>query len=63
LGGARDDRAQRAADLVALNAGAAIFVAGLAASMDSGVAEAQRVIADGSALQRLEQLAELSQSL
>lgn len=63
LGGEQDDRARRAADLVALNAGAAIYVAGLAASMDSGVAEAQRVIADGSALQRLEQLAELTQSL
>lgn len=62
LGGVQSERAQKAADLIALNAGAAIAVAGLAVSMDSGVRQAQAVIADGSALQRLEQLAELSQS-
>lgn len=50
-----------ASDIVALNAGAAIYVAGLAASHAEGVKQAQAVIADGSALARLHQLAHFSQ--
>jgi anthranilate phosphoribosyltransferase len=62
LSGAHSDVARRAADLIALNAGAAIFVSGLAGSMGAGVQQAQRVISDGSALQRLQDLADLSQA-
>lgn len=50
-----------ASDIVALNAGAAIYVAGLAKSHVEGVKQAQTVMADGSALARLQQLAQFSQ--
>lgn len=50
-----------ASDIVALNAGAAIYVAGLASSHAEGVKQAQTVMADGSALARLQQLAHFSQ--
>lgn len=45
-----------ARDAVALNAGAAIYVAGLADSIGSGIERALAVIADGSARARLEAL-------
>jgi anthranilate phosphoribosyltransferase len=64
--GAPDDRsaeARKAADIVALNAGAALYVAGLADDLASGVTRARTVIDEGEALARLEALAELSQSL
>lgn len=50
-----------ASDIVALNAGAAIYVAGLAASHAEGIKRAQAVMSDGSALARLQQLASFSQ--
>lgn len=50
-----------ASDIVALNAGAAIYVAGLATSHAEGIKQAQTVMADGSALARLQQLANFSQ--
>jgi anthranilate phosphoribosyltransferase len=50
-----------ASDIVALNAGAAIYVAGLAASHAEGIKHAQAVMSDGSALARLQQLASFSQ--
>lgn len=45
-----------ARDIVALNAGAAIYVSGLTADLTAGVSRAREVIADGSAIARLEQL-------
>ena len=62
LTGAGEERATRAAELIALNAGAAIYVAGLADSIAEGVVKARKVIASGAAWQRLDQLAELTQS-
>lgn len=62
LGGSVDPLAARAADLVALNAGAAIHVAGLASDMAAGVQHARAVIGDGSALKRLDDLAALTRS-
>lgn len=50
-----------ASDIVALNAGAAIYVAGLAHSHAEGIEQAKAVMADGSALARLQQLAHFSQ--
>jgi anthranilate phosphoribosyltransferase len=50
-----------ASDIVALNAGAAIYVAGLAHSHAEGIEQAKAVMADGSALARLQQLAQFSQ--
>ena len=61
--GERNAEARKAADIVALNAGAALYVAGLADDLPSGVARARTVIDGGEALARLEALAELSQSL
>lgn len=49
-----------ALDIVLLNAGAAIYVAGLADSHQRGIEIARTVIADGSALQRIQQLVEMT---
>jgi len=51
-----------ARDIVALNAGAAIYVSGLAGSLADGVKKAQQVLDSGDGLVRLEKLAALSQS-
>lgn len=45
-----------ARDIVALNAGAAIYAADLAASLDAGILRAQQVLAEGSALAKFEAL-------
>jgi anthranilate phosphoribosyltransferase len=52
-----------ARDIVALNAGAAIYAAGVEDSLADGVAKAQRVLDSGEALVRLEELAILTQSM
>ena len=49
-----------ARDVVRLNAGAAIYVAGLAASLAEGVKKAGEVIASGAAKNKLEQLIQVS---
>ena len=51
-----------ARDIVALNAGAAIYVSGLAGSLADGVKKAQQVLDSGDGLAHLEKLAALSQS-
>lgn len=50
------------ADIVALNAGAAIYVAGLANSIEDGVNKALAVIGDGSAKHKLAEFVKLTQS-
>jgi len=52
-----------AADIVALNAGAAIYVAGLASSIKEGVALAQDAVGSGLAYAKLGELAQLSKVL
>ncbi|HAG72308.1 MAG TPA: anthranilate phosphoribosyltransferase [Gammaproteobacteria bacterium] len=52
-----------AADIVALNAGAAIYVAGKADSLAEGVQKAQAILVSGDALLKLEKLVALSNSL
>ncbi|RMG33597.1 MAG: anthranilate phosphoribosyltransferase [Gammaproteobacteria bacterium] len=52
-----------ARDIVALNAGAAIYAADLADTLQGGVERAQAVIDSGKAAERLRQLAELTQRL
>ncbi|MBU1187617.1 MAG: anthranilate phosphoribosyltransferase [Gammaproteobacteria bacterium] len=52
-----------AADIVALNAGAGIYVADRADSLQSGYRLAREILASGKAWQRLQQLVELSQAL
>ncbi len=51
-----------ARDIVQLNAGAAIYAAGVADSLQQGVERAAAVIDDGTAKQRLAQLVDLSRS-
>ncbi len=50
-------------DVIALNAGAAIYVAGLASSHQAGIERAQALLADGSAAAVLERLATFTQTL
>ncbi len=57
-----DDTAGPARDIVVLNAGAAIYVSGLAGSLKAGVLEADRVIASGEARKRLDRLVVMTQS-
>ena len=57
-----EDQAGPARDIVCLNAGAAIYVAGLAKTLADGVKQADEVIAGGEARNRLDQLAILTQS-
>ena len=59
-----DTRAvQKARDMIALNAGAAIYTSGVASSYHDGVNKAKAVIHNGSALAKMESLAAYSQSL
>lgn len=51
-----NNQAGPARDIVALNAGAAIYAANLADTLGAGVAKAQQVLADGSARAKLEAL-------
>ncbi len=60
---ARGPAAIKAADIIALNAGAALYVAGVTDDLAAGVARARELIDQGEAMARLEALAELSQSL
>lgn len=55
-----DGKEGAAADIVALNAGAAIYVSGNADSLQEGVKKAQAVLADGSAKSKLAELVSIS---
>lgn len=57
-----DNGASAAKDIVCLNAGAAIYAAGLADSIQAGVSKASSNIESGAAKQKLEQLIQHSQS-
>jgi anthranilate phosphoribosyltransferase len=61
--GVLDDRPGPARDIVALNAGAAIYAADLADSLEAGVRCALEVIASGEAKARLEALVACSQTI
>ena len=56
-----DGESGAASNIVALNAGAAIYVAGLTASLEDGVKRAQEVIASGEARAKLDGLISCSQ--
>jgi anthranilate phosphoribosyltransferase len=60
--GVLDNTAGPARDIVVLNAGAAIYVAGLAESLKEGIRKADRAIASGEARRRLDRLVVLTQS-
>ena len=52
-----------AKDIVKFNSGAAIYVAGLADSLEAGIARAEEVIANGKAAEKLKALVDLSNSM
>ena len=56
-----DNRDGPAKDIVALNAGAAIYVGGAAATLQEGIAKAQAAIESGAAKAKLEALVVFSQ--
>jgi len=61
LSGEKGARSRRAAHMVALNAGAALYVAGVADSMAEGVRRATDVLESGAAMEKLRQLASMTQ--
>ena len=54
------EKSRAARDIVLMNAGAAIYVAGIASSLQAGVTKAVEVIDNGAALEKLNQLIECS---
>ena len=58
-----DGNAEQAADLICLNAGAALYVSGFTSNIDEGVNLAQQMILSGAAKAKLEELVILSNSL
>lgn len=63
LGKRSSEAAEKAADMIALNAGAAIYVAGLVSDLKQGVALAEDAIHSGQALEKMQSLAAFSQGL
>lgn len=63
LSGAPGDRAERARAVVALNAGAALYVSGLQASVQEGMAEAMRLLLSGTPWSKVEALADLTSGM
>ncbi|MEZ5504425.1 MAG: anthranilate phosphoribosyltransferase, partial [Pseudomonadales bacterium] len=61
LAGARDEPAQKAAAMLALNAGATIYVSGVAATLADGVAMAEDALASGLAGEKLQQFIDFTQ--
>ncbi len=60
--GVLNDEVGAPRDIVQMNAGAAIYVAGLAKTLEAGVTKADQVIASGAAKEKLDQLIALSKS-
>ncbi|WP_374973790.1 anthranilate phosphoribosyltransferase [Spongiibacter marinus] len=62
--GKRDSAAaEKAADMIALNAGAALYVAGVTGDLKAGVALAEDVIHGGRALEKMQELAAFTQGM
>jgi len=59
----KDERAMKAADIIALNTGAALYVAGVATDLAHGVALAEDVIHGGRAGEKMEELAVFTQGV
>lgn len=62
LASEKDARSQRAAHMIALNAGAALYVAGIVESIFDGVSLANEMLASGAGLEKMKQLADMTQS-
>jgi anthranilate phosphoribosyltransferase len=63
LSRARDESSQKAAALLSLNAGATIYVSGIAATLADGVAMAEDALASGLAAEKLEQFLDFTQMM
>jgi len=63
LSGAVDEPAQKAAAMLALNAGATIYVSGIAATLADGVAMAEDALASGLAAEKLQHFIAFTQSM
>lgn len=63
LSGAADELAQKAAALLTLNAGATIYVSGIAATLADGVAMAEDALASGLAAEKLKQFVDFTQAM
>lgn len=63
LGNRRGHYAEKAADIIILNAGAAIYLSGVADSLRQGVSMAREVVANTLAGEKIRQLSAFSQSL
>jgi len=63
LGPEPGERAALARDMIALNAGAALYASDLAESLKAGADKALEAMASGAALERMDRLATLSQTL
>lgn len=63
LGKNKTTLGEKAADMIALNAGAAIYVSGLCADIATGVKLAQDLIYGGQALEKMHTLAEFSKTI
>ena len=61
LAGQPDTRSQKAAHLIALNAGAALYVAGITDTVKAGVELANTTLSSGAGLRKLQQLAAMTQ--
>jgi anthranilate phosphoribosyltransferase len=61
LSAGKDPQAQKAAAMLALNAGATIYVSGIAATLADGVAMAEDALASGLAAEKLKQFIEFTQ--
>jgi anthranilate phosphoribosyltransferase len=61
LGGADNEAARKAADMIALNAGATIYVSGIAATLADGVAMAEDILATGQGLEKLKEFIDFTQ--
>jgi anthranilate phosphoribosyltransferase len=61
LGGADDEASRKAAAIIALNAGATIYVSGVAATLADGVAMAEDVLATGQAAEKLRAFLDVTQ--
>jgi anthranilate phosphoribosyltransferase len=63
LSGARDESSQKAIALLSLNAGATIYVSGIAATLADGVAMAEDALASGLAAEKLKQFIDFTQMM
>jgi len=63
LAGEPDERSRRAAHLIALNAGAALYVAGIADTVKAGVELADTTLSSGAGLEKLQQLAAMTRGV